>query len=140
MDMSTVKKRLGDWKKALGAWLQENLLAVSSLGSFFAIALALLGIMGIFYDQESWAPKTLLDLIGDYDIWVLFAGVVLGAIAGYYLWLTRHHMARFEELINTKSKAQFQRHWMELEQIARYHLTEEYRRRVARLRQKFGLK
>ncbi len=140
MDKSTVKTRLGGWKKALGAWLQENLLAVSSLGSFFAAVLALLGIMGLFFRQETWAPTALLDFIGDYDIWALFTGAVLGATAGYYLWLTRRHMARFEELINTKSKAQFQRHWMELEQIARYHLPESYQRRVAKARQKFGLK
>jgi hypothetical protein len=49
-------------------------------------------------------------------------------------------MERFEEIISTNSKREFQRNWTEIEQIARYQLPKEYRKRVAETREKFGLK
>ena len=49
-------------------------------------------------------------------------------------------MDRFEEIISTSSKKEFQKNWTEIEQIARYQLPKEYRKRVAAARKKFGLK
>ena len=49
-------------------------------------------------------------------------------------------MDRFEEIISTSSKREFQKNWTEIEQIARYQLPKEYRKRVADARNKFGLK
>jgi ribosome-binding protein aMBF1 (putative translation factor) len=49
-------------------------------------------------------------------------------------------MYKFEEMISTSSKKEFQKNWTELEQLARYQLPKEYRKRVAEAREKFGLR
>ena len=49
-------------------------------------------------------------------------------------------MSRFEEIISTNSKKEFQRNWTEIEQIARYQLPKEYKKRVSEAREKFGLR
>ena len=49
-------------------------------------------------------------------------------------------MDRFEEIISTSSKREFQKNWTEIEQIARYQLPNEYKKRVGEVRRKFGLK
>ena len=49
-------------------------------------------------------------------------------------------MNRFEEIISTSSKKEFQRSWTEIEQIARYQLPKAYRKRLSEVRKKFGLR
>ena len=49
-------------------------------------------------------------------------------------------MDLFEEIVSTNSKKEFQKRWTEVEQIARYQLPKAYRKRVAEVREKFGLK
>ena len=49
-------------------------------------------------------------------------------------------MSRFEEIISTNSKKEFQQNWTEIEQIARYQLPKEYKKRVSEARKKFGLR
>ena len=50
------------------------------------------------------APTLILDSIGDYDIFVFIFGLIIFGFSAYYLWLTRHYMDRFEEIISTSSK------------------------------------
>jgi len=130
-----------DWRKQLSDWFQEHMLAVSTVGTILSSFMVFTGVMGRWYsDHETFAPKTILDLMGNYDIWVLIFGLIILAFSAYYLWVTRHYMERFEEIISTNSKREFQRNWTEIEQIARYQLPKEYRKRVAETREKFGLK
>ena len=112
---------------------EENVLKIK-------IFLKLIGILGRWYSDESWAPSTILDFIGDWAIWVLIMGILLLALSSYYVWLTRYYMDRFEEIISTNSKKEFQKNWTEIEQIARYQLPNEYRKRVAEARKRFGLR
>ena len=49
-------------------------------------------------------------------------------------------MGRFEEIISTNSKKEFQKNWTEIEQIARYQLPKEYKKRVSKARENFGLR
>jgi len=49
-------------------------------------------------------------------------------------------MNQFEEIVSTNSKKEFQKRWTEVEQMARYQLPKIYRKRVAEIREKFGLK
>ena len=129
-----------EWRRQMNAWLQEHMLAVSSVGSIFSTFMLLIGILGRWYSDESWAPSTILDFIGDWAIWVLIMGILLLALSSYYVWLTRYYMDRFEEIISTSSKKEFQKNWTEIEQIARYQLPNEYRKRVAEARKRFGLR
>tara|TARA_B100000965_G_scaffold312680_1_gene272497 strand:- start:2423 stop:2833 length:411 start_codon:yes stop_codon:yes gene_type:complete len=129
-----------EWRRQINAWLQEHMLAVSSVGSIFSTFMLLIGTLGNWYADESWAPSTILDVIGDWAIWVLILGILLLALSSYYLWLTRYYMERFEEIISTNSKKEFQKNWTEIEQIARYQLPSEYKKRVSESRKKFGLR
>ena len=129
-----------EWRNQLNAWLQEHMLAVSTVGMILSSFMVFIGTMGRWYKDSSFSPATILDFLGDYDIWVLIFGLIVLAFSAYYLWLTRYYMDRFEEIVTTNSKKEFQRNWTEVEQIARYHLPQEYQKRVAEIRKKFGLK
>jgi|TARA_B100001094_G_scaffold18976_2_gene16243 hypothetical protein len=128
------------WRKDLDNFLQEHMLAVSSVFAIVSGFMVYVGIMGEWYSSSSLAPNLILDAIGDYDIFVFIFGFIIFGFSAYYLWLTRHYMERFEEIIGTSSKREFQKNWTEIEQIARYQLPKVYRKRVAEARNKFGLK
>ena len=128
------------WRKDLDEFLQEHMLAVSSVFAIISGFMIYVGMMGYFYSTSSLSPGLILDAIGDYDIFVFIFGLIIFGFSAYYLWLTKHYMDRFEEIISTSSKREFQRNWTEIEQIARYQLPKEYRKRVADARKKFGLK
>ena len=100
----------------------------------------LIGVLGQWYSNESWSPDAILNVVGDWAIYVLILGIISLGFSSYYLWLTRHYMSRFEEIISTNSKKEFQRNWTEIEQIARYQLPKEYKKRVSEAREKFGLR
>jgi len=129
-----------EWRKNLDTFLQEHMLAVSTVFTVISIFMIYIGIMGEWYSSSSLSPDLILDAIGDYDIFVFIFGLIMFGFATYYLWLTRHYMDRFEEIISTSSKREFQKNWTEIEQIARYQLPKEYRTRVAKARKNFGLK
>ena len=129
-----------EWRKDLDKFLQEHMLAVSSVFAIISGFMIYVGMMGYFYSTSSLSPGLILDAIGDYDIFVFIFGLIIFGFSAYYLWLTKHYMDRFEEIISTSSKRDFQRNWTEVEQIARYQLPKEYRKRVAEARKKFGLK
>ena len=130
----------GDLRKQFDAFLQEHMLAVSIVGTILSAFMIFLGTMGQWYSDSSFAPTTILDFLGDYDIWVLIFGLIIFSFSAYYLWLTKYYMDLFEEIVSTKSKKEFQKRWTEVEQIARYQLPKAYRKRVAEVREKFGLK
>ena len=129
-----------EWRRQLNSWLQEHMLAVTSVGTIISTFMFLIGVLGQWYSNESWSPDAIIDFIGDCAIWILiFGGIALG-FSAYYFWLTRHYMSKFEEIISTNSKKEFQKNWTEIEQIARYQLPKEYRKRVSEAREKFGLR
>lgn len=129
-----------EWRKDLDKFLQEHMLAVSSVFAIISGFMIYVGMMGYFYSTSSLSPGLILDAIGDYDIFVFIFGLIIFGFSAYYLWLTKHYMDRFEEIISTSSKREFQKNWTEIEQIARYQLPKQYRKRVAEARKKFGLK
>ena len=131
---------VSEWRRQLNGWLQEHMLAVSSVGVILSTFMFMIGVFGQWYSEESWAPDIILDIIGDWAIWVLIFAIITLGFSSYYLWLTRHYMSKFEEIISTNSKKEFQKNWTEIEQIARYQLPKEYRTRVAQAREKFGLR
>ena len=131
---------VSEWRKNLDKFLQEHMLAVSLVFAIISGFMTYVGMMGEFYSTSSLSPDMILDVIGDYDIFVFIFGLIIFGFSAYYLWLTKYYMDRFEEIISTSSKKEFQRHWTEIEQIARYQLPKEYRKRVAEARKKFGLK
>ena len=129
-----------EWRRQFSDWLQEHMLAVSLVSIIISTFLFLIGILGQWYSNESWSPDAIIDFIGDWAIWILiFGGIALG-FSSYYFWLTRHYMSRFEEIISTNSKKEFQQNWTEIELIARYQLPKEYKKRVSEARKKFGLR
>ena len=129
-----------EWRKDLDKFLQEHMLAVSLVFAIISGFMIYVGMMGEFYPTSSLSPDMILDVIGDYDIFVFIFGLIIFGFSAYYLWLTKHYMDRFEEIISTSSKKEFQKNWTEIEQIARYQLPKEYRKRVAEARKKFGLR
>ena len=131
---------VSEWRKNLDKFLQEHMLAVSLVFAIISGFMTYVGMMGEFYSTSSLSPDMILDVIGDYDIFVFIFGLIIFGFSAYYLWLTKHYMDRFEEIISTSSKKEFQKNWTEIEQIARYQLPKEYRKRVADARKKFGLK
>ena len=131
---------VSEWRKNLDNFLQEHMLAVSLVFAIISGFMTYVGMMGEFYSTSSLSPNMILDVIGDYDIFVFIFGLIIFGFSAYYLWLTKHYMDRFEEIISTSSKKEFQKNWTEIEQIARYQLPKEYRKRVAEARKKFGLK
>ncbi|MEC7135288.1 MAG: DUF3198 domain-containing protein [Candidatus Thermoplasmatota archaeon] len=131
---------VSEWRKNLDKFLQEHMLAVSLVFAIISGFMTYVGMMGEFYSTSSLSPDMILDVIGDYDIFVFIFGLIIFGFSAYYLWLTKHYMDRFEEIISTSSKKEFQKNWTEIEQIARYQLPKEYRKRVAEARKKFGLK
>ena len=131
---------VSEWRKNLDKYLQEHMLAVSLVFAIISGFMTYVGMMGEFYSTSSLSPDMILDVIGDYDIFVFIFGLIIFGFSAYYLWLTKHYMDRFEEIISTSSKREFQKNWTEIEQIARYQLPKEYRKRVAEARKKFGLK
>ena len=131
---------VSEWRKDLDKFLQEHMLAVSLVFAIISGFMTYVGMMGEFYSTSSLSPDMILDVIGDYDIFVFIFGLIIFGFSAYYLWLTKHYMDRFEEIISTSSKKEFQKNWTEIEQIARYQLPKEYRKRVAEARKKFGLK
>ena len=128
------------WRKDLDNFLQEHMLAVSLVFAIISGFMIFVGMMGEFYSTSSLSPNLILDAIGDYDVFVFIFGLIIFGFSAYYLWLTQHSMDRFEEIISTSSKKEFQKNWTEIEQIARYQLPKDYRKRVAEARKKFGLK
>ena len=131
---------VSEWRKNLDNFLQEHMLAVSLVFAIISGFMTYVGMMGEFYSTSSLSPDMILDVIGDYDIFVFIFGLIIFGFSAYYLWLTKHYMDRFEEIISTSSKKEFQKNWTEIEQIARYQLPKDYRKRVAEARKKFGLK
>ena len=131
---------VSEWRKNLDNFLQEHMLAVSLVFAIISGFMTYVGMMGEFYSTSSLSPDMILDVIGDYDIFVFIFVLIIFGFSAYYLWLTKHYMDRFEEIISTSSKKEFQKNWTEIEQIARYQLPKEYRKRVAAARKKFGLK
>ena len=131
---------VSEWRKNLDKFLQEHMLAVSLVFAIISGFMTYIGMMGEFYSTSSLSPDMILEVIGDYDIFVFIFGLIIFGFSAYYLWLTKHYMDRFEEIISTSSKKEFQKNWTEIEQIARYQLPKEYRKRVAEARKKFGLK
>jgi len=129
-----------EWRKQLNAWLQEHMLAVSSVWTIVSTFIFLIGILGQWYSKETWAPDAILYYTGDWAPWILVIGMISLGFSAYYFWLTKHYMSRFEEIISTNSKKEFQKYWTEIEQIARYQLPKEYQRRVSEVREKFGLR
>ena len=129
-----------EWRKDLNNFLQEHMLAVSSVFTIMSGFMIYVGMMGEWYSSSSLAPNMILEAVGDYDIFVFILGLIIFGFSTYYLWLTKHYMDRFEEIISTSSKREFQKNWTEIEQIARYQLPKEYRARVTEGRKKFGLK
>ena len=129
-----------EWRKGFDNILREHMLAVSTVFTIISGFMLYVGMMGEWYSSSSLAPKLILDTLGDYDIFVFIFGLIIFGFSTYYLWLTKHYMNRFEEIISTSSKREFQRNWTEIEQIARYQLPKEYKKRVAEARKKFGLK
>ncbi len=129
-----------EWRKGFDNILREHMLAVSTVFTIISGFMLYVGMMGEWYSSSSLAPKLILDTLGDYDIFVFIFGLIIFGFSTYYLWLTKHYMDRFEEIISTSSKREFQRNWTEIEQIARYQLPKEYKKRVAEARKKFGLK
>ena len=67
----------GDLRKQFDAFLQEHMLAVSLVGTILSAFMIFLGTMGQWYSDSSLAPTTILDFLGDYDIWVLIFGLSL---------------------------------------------------------------
>ena len=129
-----------EWRRDLDNFLQEHMLAVSSVFAIISGFMIYVGMMGEFYSSSSLSPDLILEAIGDYDVFVFIFGLIVFGFSAYYLWLTKHYMDRFEEIISTSSKKEFQKNWTEIEQIARYQLPKESRKRVAAARKKFGLK
>ena len=129
-----------EWRRQLNSWLQEHMLAVTSVGTIISTFMFLIGVLGQWYSNESWSPDAILNVVGDWAIYVLIIGIIALGFSAYYLWLTRHYMSRFEEIISTNSKKEFQKNWTEIEQIARYQLPKEYKKRVSEAREKFGLR
>ena len=129
-----------EWRRQLNSWLQEHMLAVTSVGTIISTFMFLIGVLGQWYSNESWSPNAILNIVGDWAIYVLIMGIIALGFSSYYLWLTRYYMSRFEEIISTSSKKDFQRNWTEIEQIARYQLPKEYKKRVSEAREKFGLR
>ena len=129
-----------EWRRQLNVWLQEHMLAVSSVGTIISTFMFLIGVLGQWYSDEPWAPVGIINFVGDWSIYVLIFGIIALGFSSYYLWLTRYYMSRFEEIISTSSKKDFQRNWTEIEQIARYQLPKEYKKRVSEAREKFGLR
>ena len=93
-----------EWRKELDKFLQEHMLAVSSVFTIISGFMIYVGMMGEWYSSSSLAPTLILDSIGDYDIFVFIFGLIIFGFSAYYLWLTRHYMDRFEEIISTSSK------------------------------------
>ena len=129
-----------EWRKELNRFLQEHMLAVSSVFAIISGFMIYVGMMGEFYSTSSLSPDLILEAIGDYDVFVFIFGLIIFGFSAYYLWLTKHYMDRFEEIISTSSKREFQKNWTEIEQFARYQLPSEYRKRVAEARKRFGLR
>ena len=113
---------VSEWRKNLDKFLQEHMLAVSLVFAIISGFMTYVGMMGEFYSTSSLSPDMILDIIGDYDIFVFIFGLIIFGFSAYYLWLTKHYMDRFEEIISTSSKREFQKNWTEIEQIARYQL------------------
>ena len=129
-----------EWRRQLNGWLQEHMLAVSSVGIIISTFMFLIGILGQWYSEETWAPDAILDFVGAWAIWILIAGIIALGFSSYRFWLIRHYMSRFDEIISTNSKKEFQKNWTEIEQIARYQLPKEYIKKVSEIREKFGLR
>ena len=129
-----------EWRRQFSDWLQEHMLAVSLVSIIISTFLFLIGILGQWYSNESWSPDAIIDFIGDWAIWILILGGIALGFSSYYFWLTTHYMSRFEEIISTNSKKEFQQNWTEIEQIARYQLPKKYKKRVSEARKKFGLR
>ena len=129
-----------EWRRELNGWLQEHMLATSAVIAIISGFMFFIGMIGQWYSDSSIAPTAILDFLGDWDIWVLIVGLIIFGFSVYYFWDTKNNMMRFEEMVSTSSKKEFQKNWTELEQLARYQLPKEYRKRVAEAREKFGLR
>ena len=129
-----------EWRRELNGWLQEHMLATSAVIAIISGFMFFIGMIGQWYSDSSIAPTAILDFLGDWDIWVLIVGFIIFGFSVYYFWDTKNNMMRFEEMVSTSSKKEFQKNWTELEQLARYQLPKEYRKRVAEAREKFGLR
>ncbi len=127
-------------RKQIDDVLQEHMLAISLVGTILSSFMVFVGVVGQWYSDSSISPTTILDFVGDYDIWILIIGLITLSFSAYYLWLTKYYMDKFEEIVSTNSKKEFQKRWTEVEQIARYQLPKVYRKRVSEAREKFGLK
>ena len=65
-----------EWRKDLDKFLQEHMLAVSSVFAIISGFMIYVGTMGEWHSNSSLAPDMILDSIGDYDIFVFIFGSV----------------------------------------------------------------
>ena len=93
-----------EWRKDLDKFLQEHMLAVSSVFAIISGFMIYVGMMGYFYSTSSLSPGLILDAIGDYDIFVFIFGLIIFGFSAYYLWLTKHYMDRFESFLQILKK------------------------------------
>ena len=65
-----------EWRRQLNVWLQEHMLAVSSVGTIISTFMFLIGVLGQWYSNESWAPGVILSFVGEWAIYVLILGII----------------------------------------------------------------
>ena len=80
---------VSEWRKNLDKFLQEHMLAVSLVFAIISGFMTYVGMMGEFYSTSSLSPDMILDVIGDYDIFVFIFGLIIFGFSAYYLWLTK---------------------------------------------------
>ena len=65
------------WRHDFAEWRRENMLALATVGTILSGALVLVGSVGTWYYDASWAPSAILEALGEYDIWTLVFGLII---------------------------------------------------------------
>ncbi|HDD59651.1 MAG: hypothetical protein DRN35_04920 [Thermoplasmata archaeon] len=96
----------------------------------------LLGLLGVF--MTAWASTALfypekvaanwqraMERVGPYNWWILILGVLFALVGIGYFWYLARSRKKFNDLIETESKAIYLRNLKELEELA-YRLGPKY--------------
>ncbi|MGC8497330.1 MAG: DUF3198 domain-containing protein [Thermoplasmata archaeon] len=109
---------------------------IIGLGLFFAIS-SFYGAFLSTYQPDFF--KIINDILGYWTVWVLIFSIIVIFIGSWYTYDTIRKRRKFEEYINTDSKATFIKHLKDLEVIS-YKLGPRYQDIVKEKKQDWKIK
>jgi hypothetical protein len=130
----------GKFMKNLKTFFKENTLQLSIALLVIGLLFMTLSIIAIwFQDKVSGGFSSFIDSIGNWKWWILIGAMIITGIGTWLIYSNSKKRVKFNDLINTDSKAKFVRNIDEVEYLA-YELGPKYEDMVMDKKESFKIK